>query len=95
MLIGERLGISSTQLAGLTRRCVHGQDDGDNWAVGGRKSIRFMTLLLALKKSSLMAKRYAMVIAAPEVRSTVSILMSCFTRRRRNDLQDYKSQQVA
>lgn len=40
MLIGERLGISSTQLAGSTSpvREVQGQDDGDNWAVGGYRT---------------------------------------------------------
>ncbi len=40
MLIGERLGISSTQLAGSTSpvRAGQGQADGDNWAVGGYRT---------------------------------------------------------
>ena len=40
MLIGERLGISNGQLAGSTSpvREAQGQNDGDNWAVGGYRT---------------------------------------------------------
>ncbi len=40
MLIGDRLGMSSTQLAGSTSpvRAEQGLPDGDNWAVGGYRT---------------------------------------------------------
>lgn len=53
MLIGERLGMSSTQLAGSTSPVnqAQGLKDGDNWAVGGYRTDQIYDSITAVSGS--------------------------------------------